>query len=342
MFKEMEDVFTIAEISCNHGGDFTAAVNLIRRAAESGASAVKFQAYTPKTMTINCTNRHFMIQHPEWGGQTLYELYQKARTPWDWFPALKKEAESKGLIFLCTSFDTTSVDMLEELGVCAHKIASFELIDNELFIHAAVTGKPLILSTGMATLSEIDFAVRTARAAGTTDLLLLRCVSSYPAKPQDMDLNTLMDMKKQYGCPVGVSDHTLGNEVAIASVALGGIVVEKHFINSREFKSYDNFFSTEPSEFADMVNSVKITKEAIGEVRYGPTEEEKKNRIFRRSLFVVKNVKKGDKFTRENVRSIRPSGGLAPVFLNSVDILGSKATMDIQRGTPLDWDMIDN
>jgi pseudaminic acid synthase len=331
-------VFIIAEISANHGQNFNRAVALIKKAKECGADAVKFQAYTPDTLTINADNKYFRIKHPQWGGQTLYELYKKAYTPWKWFKKLKKVADDLGILFFATAFDRTSVDFLEGLNVRFHKISSFELVDLPLIEYVAKTKKTLILSTGMATLSEIKEAVNTARSAGTKEIVLLKCVSSYPARPEEMNLKTIPHMKELFGCPVGLSDHSLGIGVSVCAVALGADVIEKHFILSRKIETPDNFFSIEPRELKELVENIRIAEKALGKVHYEPTEDEKKSRIFRRSLFVVKGIKKGQVFSPENVKSIRPSDGLKPKYIAA--ILGKKAKRDIKKGTPLSWDLI--
>lgn len=335
---ECQPVFVIAEISANHGQNFNRAVALIKKAKECGANAVKFQAYTPDTLTIDCGSRYFRIKHPKWGGQTLYELYQKASTPWEWFKQLKKTADDIGIAFLCTAFDKTSVDLLEELDICAHKISSFELVDLPLIEYAAKTKKPLIMSTGMADVSEIREAVTVARRAGAKEIILLKCVSNYPARPEEMNLRTIPYMKKLFGCPVGLSDHSLGIGASICAVALGADVIEKHFTLSRKIKTADNFFSIEPQELKELVENIRIAEKALGKAQHKLTEDEKKSRIYRRSLFVVKDVKKGQIFSSENVKSIRPSGGLKPSCINTV--LGRKAKVNIERGTPLSWDLL--
>ena len=331
-------VFIIAEVSANHGQEFNRAVSLIKKAKECGADAVKFQAYTPDTMTINIDNEYFRIKHPQWGGQTLYELYKKAYTPWEWFKELKKIAEDTGIIFLCTAFDKTSVDMLEELNICAHKIASFELVDLPLIEYAAKTRKPLIMSTGMADIDEIQEAVDTAKKSGAEEIILLKCVSSYPAEPQEMNLRTIPDMKDRFNCPVGLSDHSLGIGASVCAVVLGAAIIEKHFTLSRKTKTPDSFFSLEPQELKDLVGNIRIAEKALGKVHYGLTEEEKKIAIFRRSLFVVKDVKAGEKVSNENIRSIRPGCGLPTKYIEKV--IGRTFKKDLSKGTPLNWDLI--
>jgi pseudaminic acid synthase len=330
--------YVIAEISANHNQDFGTAVKLIRKAKECGVDAVKFQAYTPDTLTVNVDNKYFRIKHPRWRGQTLYELYKKAYTPWKWFKKLKKVADDLGILFFATAFDKTSVDFLEELDVKLHKISSFELVDLPLIEYAAKTKKPLILSTGMATIKEIEDAVDTARRTGAKKIILLKCVNSYPAKPEEINLRTIPDMKKRFGCPVGLSDHSLGIGAAVCAVALGADVIEKHFTLWRKTKTPDYSFSIEPQELKELVENVRVAEKALGNAQYKLTEDEKKSIIYRRSLFAVENIKKGGFFTEENVKSIRPAYGLRPKYIAT--ILGKKAKRDIKKGTPLGWDLI--
>ncbi len=337
-FKKNKNCFIIAEVSSNHGQDYDRAVSLIKKAKESGVDAVKFQCFTPDSLTIDCDNKYFRIKHPRWGGQTLYELYKKAYTPWTWFKKLKKIADNLGIIFFATSFDKNSVDFLEELGVPLHKIASFELIDLPLIEYIAKTKKPLILSTGMATFDEIKKAVITAKKAGTKNIILLKCVSSYPAKFEEMNLMTIPDMIRKFRLPVGLSDHTLGIISSIAGVSLGAKVIEKHFTLSRKIRTPDSFFSLEPEELRLLTESIRMAERSLGRIHYGLTKEERKNKVFRRSLFVVKNIKKGEVLTGENIKSIRPGYGLHPHCLK--DALGKIAKKDIIRGTPLNWSMV--
>jgi len=332
-FKKLKRCFIIAEASANHNQNLNQAVAMIRKAKECGADAVKFQTYTPDTLTIDVDSRYFRVKHPEWGGQTLYELYSKAYTPWRWFKKLKKVADSEGIIFFSTAYDKTAVDFLEELNVPFHKIASFELVDLSLIEYAAKTRKPLIVSTGMSTYPEIKEAVAAAKRGGAKDIMLLKCVSSYPAKPEEMNLRTIPDMKKRFGVPVGLSDHTLGISTSIAGVTLGASVIEKHFTLSRTIKTPDSFFSIEPGELKDLVDNVRVVETTLGKARYGLTAEEKKNRIFRRSLFAVKDIKKGERFTENSVGSIRPADGLKPKYIKMV--LGKKAKKAIKKGTPI-------
>lgn len=328
----------IAEISANHNQDFSKAVALIRKAKDCGVDAVKFQVYTPDTLTINVDNKYFRIKHPGWKGQNLYKLYKKAYTPWEWLGKLKKVADDLGLLFFATAFDKTGVDFLEELGVKLHKISSFELVDLPLIEYAAKTKKTLVLSTGMATVREIKEAVDTARRAGAKRIVLLKCVNSYPAKPEEMNLRAIPDLKKRFGCPVGLSDHSLGIGASVCAVVLGADMVEKHFTLSRKIKTPDNFFSIEPQELKELVENVRIAEKALGKAQYQLTGDEKKSKIYRRSLFVVKDIKKGQVFSSENIRSIRPAYGLEPKYIAA--ILGKKAKRDIKKGTPLSRDLV--
>jgi len=336
--SDRKPVFIVAEVSANHNQDFKIAAALIKKSKECGADAVKFQVYTPDTLTINADNRYFRIKHPQWGGQTLYELYKKAYTPWRWMGRLKRIADDLGIIFFATVFDKTSVDFLEGLRVPAYKIASFELVDLSLIEYAAKTKKALIMSTGMASLPEVKDAVSAAKNGGAKQVILLKCVSSYPARPDEMNLKTILHMKKLFGCPVGLSDHSLGTDVSVAAAVLGARVIEKHFTLSRKIKTPDSFFSIEPAEFKDLVARIRTVENALGEVRYGSTADEKKNKVFRRSLIVVRSIKKGEPLTNENVNSIRPGYGLPPKNLKLV--LGKKAAQDVPEGTPLRLDMI--
>lgn len=332
-FRGLNRCFIIAEVSANHGQKFDTAVRMIHEAKRCGADAVKFQTYTPDTITLKCDNKYFYIGHSKWKGQTLHELYQKAYTPWDWFGRLKKAADDAGIIFFSAAFDRTAVDLLESLDVPFHKVASFELNDLPLIEYMARTRKPIIMSTGMATVAEIKEAVNTARKAGASEIVLLRCVSSYPAQPKDMNLRTIPDLKKRFKCAVGLSDHSMGPNAAIAAVCVGATVVEKHFILSKKTKTPDSFFSIDPEELKDLIRQVRLTEEMLGKVSYGLSTEEIKNRTFRRSLFAVKDIAKGEVLTEDNVRSIRPAHGLSPRHFKA--ILGKKAKAAIVYGTPL-------
>lgn len=332
-------VYIVAEISANHNQKFDQAVELIKAAKEAGADAIKFQTYTPDTMTIKSDRPEFRIGGGTlWDGKTLYDLYAEAYTPWEWQPKLKEVAANLGLDFFSTAFDPTAVDFLEEIGVLVHKIASFEIVDIPLVEKMARTGKALIISTGMATLGEIEEAVRAARNAGAVQIALLKCTSAYPSPPEEMNLRTIPHLAESFGVPVGLSDHTLGIAVPVAAVALGACIVEKHFTLSRDIPGPDSAFSLEPHEFKAMVEAIRTAEKALGKVHYGVSEREAESRVFRRSLFVVKDMKAGEVFTEENVRSIRPGHGLHPRYLK--EVLGRRATQDISAGTPLTWSMV--
>ena len=332
-------VYIIAEMSANHNQDFNQAVKIIEAAKEAGADAVKLQTYTPDTMTIDCDNEYFQIgKGTLWEGRNLYDLYGEAYTPWEWQPKLKKIANDLGLDLFSTAFDSTAADFLEEMGVPAYKVASFEIVDIPLIEKMARTGKPLIISTGMATLAEIEEAVQAARNAGATQIALLKCTSAYPAPPEEMNLRTIPHLAEAFDVPIGLSDHTLGIAVPVAAVALGACILEKHFTLSRDIPSPDSAFSLEPQEFKEMVDAIRVAEKALGEVQYEVGEKESKSRVFRRSLFVVKDMKAGDVFTEDNVRSIRPAYGLPPKFLK--EVLGRRAACDIKKGTPLKWRLI--
>jgi pseudaminic acid synthase len=332
-------VYIVAELSANHGGSLEKAKQTIRAAAEAGADAIKVQTYRADTVTIDCDNEIFTIKGGTiWDGANLYSLYEQAYTPWEWHGELQQVAHECGLGFFSSPFDNTAVDFLEELNVPCHKVASFELVDLPLLRKIGSTGKPVIMSTGMASKEEIREAVDVLKAAGCGELILLKCTSSYPADPAEANLNTLPDLASEFGCPVGLSDHTMGIAVSVASIALGACLIEKHFTLSRADGGPDSSFSLEPSEFKELVGSVRIAEKSLGEVRYGGTESEEKSKAHRRSLFVVKGVKKGELFTAENVRVIRPANGLHPRELENV--LGKTATQDIVLGTPLSWSLI--
>jgi pseudaminic acid synthase len=332
-------VYIIAELSANHNQDFEQAVQLIKAAKEAGADAIKLQTYTPDTITIDCDNEYFHIgKGTIWEGKNLYELYKEAYTPWEWQPKLKIIAYDLGMDLFSTPFDPTAVDFLEEMGVPAYKVASCELVDIPLIQYIAKTGKPIIMSTGMATLAEIDEAMTATREAGCKEIALLKCTSAYPADPAEMNLRTIPHMAEAFGAPVGLSDHTLGIAVSVAAVALGACIVEKHLTLSRNIPGPDSSFSLEPHEFKAMVDAIRTAEKTLGKVNYEVTEQEAASRVFRRSLFVVKNVKAGDVLTEENIRSIRPGYGLHTRHLRQV--LGKKASRNIKRGEPLDWSVI--
>jgi pseudaminic acid synthase len=331
--------YIIAELSANHRQQFDEAVRLIEKAKEVGADAVKLQTYTPDTLTIKSERPEFQIGGgTPWDGKTLYELYDEAYMPWEWQPKLKKLADDLGIDLFSTPYDKTAVDFLEKMGVPVYKVASFEIVDIPLIEYIASKRKPIIISTGMATLEEIVEAVQAARRAGGTQIALLKCTSAYPAPPEEMNLRTIPDLAKRFRLPVGLSDHTMGIAVPIAAVALGACIVEKHFTLSRSVPSPDSAFSLEPQEFKSMVEAIRTAEEAMGEVRYEVSEQEAKSRAFRRSLFIVKDMKAGDIFTEENVRSIRPGYGLHPRHLK--DVLGRRAARDIKQGTPISWELI--
>ena len=333
-------VFIIAELSANHLQNFDLAVDTIKAIKESGADAVKLQTYTPDTITIDSDNEYFQIkQDTLWDGKTLYELYKEAYTPWEWQPKLKELAEELGLIVFSSPFDRTAVDFLEEMNVPAYKVASFEITDIPLIEYIASKGKPVIISTGISTLSDIEEAVNACKRMGNHQISLLKCTSAYPAPFKEMNLRTIPNLKDTFKAVVGISDHTLGISVPIASVALGAKIIEKHFILDRNMGGPDAAFSLEPEEFRSMVKAVKEVESALGEVSYELTEKIKKSREFSRSLFIVEDVKAGDKLTPENVRSVRPGFWLHPRYLDR--ILGRKAKKDIKKGTPLDWDLVE-
>jgi len=334
-----EPVYIVAEMSANHNHDFDRAVKIIEEAKETGADAVKLQTYTPDTMTIDCDNDYFRIKGTIWGGRTLYDLYRDAYMPWEWQPKLKKVAETMDMDLFSTPFDSTAVDFLEKMNVPAYKVASFEIVDIPLIEKMARTGKPLIISTGMATLAEIEEAVRAARNSGAAEIALLKCTSAYPAPPEEMNLSTIPHLAEAFDVPVGLSDHTLGIAVPVAAIALGAFIIEKHFTLSRDIPGPDSAFSLEPHEFKAMVEAVRTTEKALGIVHYGAGDQEAPSRNFRRSLFVVRDMKAGDIFTPENVRSIRPGHGLHTRHLK--DVIGRHCSRDIERGTPLAWDLVE-
>jgi pseudaminic acid synthase len=331
--------YIIAEMSANHGHSFERALEVVRAAKNAGADAIKLQTYTPDTLTIDCHRPEFMVgKGTLWEGKNLYDLYAEAYTPWEWQPALKKEAERLGMHCFSTPFDDTAVDFLERMEVPAHKIASFELVDVELLKKVASTGKPIIMSTGMATFEEIEEAVQTLRSGGCSQLALLKCTSAYPSLPEDMNLRTISHMAETFGVPVGLSDHTLGIAVPVAAVALGACIIEKHLTLRRSDGGPDAAFSLDPREFCAMVDAVRVAENSLGQISYEITKQEEASRIFRRSLFVVKDMKSGEEFTRDNVRSIRPGSGLPVKALSS--ILGKKARSNIARGTAVTQEII--
>jgi len=334
-------VYCIAEVSANHNQDFAQAARIIEAAKNAGADAVKLQTYTADTITIASDRKEFRIGGGTlWDGRNLHDLYGEAYTPWQWQPRLKKVAEDLGMDLFSSAFDDTAVDFLEKMGVPAHKVASFELVDIPLIQKMARTGKPLIISTGMASAEEIQEALQTARQAGATQIALLKCTSAYPAPAEEMNLRTIPEMARRFGVPVGLSDHTMGVAAAVAAVTLGACIIEKHLTLSRATPGPDSGFSLEPHEFKTMVEAVRTAERALGEVHFGVSENEEASRAFRRSLFVVEDVKRGETFTEGNVRSIRPGYGLHTRHLG--EVLGKRAVRDIERGTPLSWDLVLN
>ena len=334
MADKANTVYIIAELSANHNGSLERARETVRAAAEAGADAIKLQTYTADTLTIDCDNEYFRIRGGTlWDGRTLYDLYKEAYTPWEWHAELKALAEECGLEFFSTPFDAMAVDFLEELGVQRHKVASFELIDIALLRKIGSTGKPVIMSTGMALQDEIHDALDALRETGCPDVSLLKCTSAYPADPKDANLRTIPDMAEKYGCRMGVSDHTMGIAVPVAAVALGACIIEKHFTLSRAEGGADSSFSLEPNEFKEMVEAVRFSEQSLGAICYGGSAGDDQSKVFRRSLFVVKDIEAGEVFTPENIRSIRPGYGLAPKYLNC--ILGKVATCNLNRGEPL-------
>lgn len=330
--------YIIAEMSANHNQDFNQAVEIIKAAKDAGADAIKLQTYTPDTVTIDCNNEYFCIKGTIWEGKNLYELYREAYTPWEWQSELKKIANGLELDFFSTPFDETAVDFLESMDVPIYKVASFEVVDIPLLQKISQTGKPIVMSTGMATLEEIGEAVHTIRKAGGNQIALLKCTSAYPASPEEVNLRTIPHLAQAFGTPVGLSDHTLGIAVPVASVTLGACIIEKHFTLSRKETGPDSAFSLEPSEFKAMVNAVRTAEKAMGKVHYGVSNQEKESLVFRRSLFVVKDMKMGEVFSDENIRSIRPGYGLHTRHL--IDVIGRYAARDIERGTPFKWDLV--
>ncbi len=340
--REISDhssVFVVAELSANHDQDFDKAIKLIEAAKEAGADAIKLQTYTPDTITIDCDNEYFQIkQGTLWDGKTLYQLYKEAYTPWEWQPELKEIAEDLGLICFSTPFDKTAVDFLENMEVPAYKIASFEITDIPLIEYVASKGKPVIISTGIATLQDIEEAVKACKRMGNEQVILLKCTSAYPAPIDEVNLLTIPDMAKRFNTVVGLSDHTLGISVPVSAVALGARVIEKHITLNRSDGGPDATFSLESSEFREMVACIREVEMALGRVSYSISRSAKKSRVFLRSLFAIRDIHEGEELTEENVRSIRPGYGLHPKYLK--DILGKRARCFIKKGTPLSWELI--
>ena len=331
-------VFIIAELSANHGNDIEIAKETIRAAKRTGADAIKIQTYTAETMTIDSDKECFMInQNTAWDGEYLFDLYKRASLPWEWQEELFKVAKEEDIICFSSPFDKTAVDFLEDLNTPIYKIASFEITDVPLIKYAASKGKPMIISTGIADIADIELAIETCRSVGNNDITILKCTSAYPAEPADANLLTIPDIKNRFGVKVGLSDHTMGIESPIVSVALGVVVIEKHFILNKEVGGPDAHFSLDEKEFTEMVSSVRTAELLLGKVDYEMTEKKKGSRHFSRSLFVVENVKEGEELTLENIRSIRPGIGMHPRFLE--DVLGKKFTRTMEKGTPLEEGM---
>jgi pseudaminic acid synthase len=330
----------IAELSGNHNQSLDRAMEIVDLAAEAGAHALKLQTYTADTMTIDFAEREFFISDKNslWQGESLYQLYQKAHTPWEWHKPIFDRCRELGMIGFSTPFDATALDFLESLDVPCHKIASFENIDLPLIARVAQTGKPIIMSTGMATIAEIDEAVRTARDNGCDQLILLQCTSSYPADPSASNLATIPHMRDLFGCPVGLSDHTMGIGAAVASVALGSVVIEKHVTVRRSDGGVDSAFSLEPDELAALVRETKTAAQALGKISYGPGDAEKGSLVFRRSLYITQDVKAGELLTEDNLRAIRPGLGLPPKHISQ--LMGRRVSRDVARGTPASWDLL--
>jgi N-acetylneuraminate synthase len=331
--------YIVAELSANHNQSFEQAVRIVHAAKDAGADAVKLQTYTADTITLRSDKECFRITGGTlWDGRALHDLYQEAFTPWEWQPKLKDIAEQLGMHCFSSAFDETAVDFLEQMNVPVHKVASFELVDIGLIQKMARTGKPLIMSTGMASESEIFEAVDAVRAVGATEIALLKCTSAYPALPEEGNLRTIPELARRFDCPAGLSDHTMGIAVPVAAVALGACIIEKHLCLSRADGGPDSAFSLDPQEFKAMVDAVRTAEKALGSARFGPSTHEAGSRKFRRSLFVAENVKKGEVFTAQNVRSVRPSDGLHPRHLK--EVLGQRAARDIEKGTAFDWTLI--
>ncbi|MDP8213176.1 MAG: pseudaminic acid synthase [Candidatus Zapsychrus exili] len=335
---EDNSTYIIAEMSANHNQDFKSAVKIIESAKKAGADAVKVQTFTPDTITLDCDNKYFRIKGTIWNGQTLYDLYKKAYMPWDWYPRLQKVAKKIDIDFFSSPFDNTAVDFLKKLKAPAYKVASSELIDTNFLKKIALTKKPIIMSTGMATLEEIKKAVKVVRSCGNDKIALLKCTAVYPALPKEMNLKAICELRDRFGVVVGLSDHTLGIEIPVAAVALGASIIEKHLTLSKSDGGVDSGFSLDPKEFKDMVQAVRKTEQALGKVKFGSFGREKNSRNYRRSLFVVKDIKAGDKMTHCNVKSIRPGYGISPDALDKV--IGKKVLRNIKRGIPLSQAML--
>lgn len=340
VISEDSPAFVIAEMSANHLMDFDRAVAIMQAAKDAGADAIKLQTYMPDTITLNCEDPCFQItQGTIWDGTTLYKLYQTAYTPWEWQPKLKEIAQTMGLEFFSSPFDLSSVDFLESMNVSAYKVASFEINDIPLIKKIARTGKPIIMSTGIAYLEDIERALNTCREEGNEQVILLKCTSAYPAPYEEINLRTIPALKQTFDCVTGLSDHTMGSAVAVAGVTLGAKVVEKHLTLRRSDGGADAAFSMEPEEFKEMVDNIRIIEKAVGKITYDLTNKQKKSREHSRSLFVAKDMKAGEVFTPENLRSVRPSCGLHTMYYE--ELLGKKISRDAKLGTPMSWDLVD-
>jgi len=331
-------VYIIAEISANHNQSLQRAIEIVHAASEAGANAVKLQTYTADTITLDSDKDYFRVKGTIWNGMTLHKLYSEAFTPWEWHSEIRAESKKLGMDFFSSPFDSTAVEFLESIDTDAYKIASSEIVDIPLLEKVGATGRPVILSTGMATMAEIDEAVSTLRGAGAVDIVLLKCTAAYPAPPEEMNLKTIPNMAEAFQVPVGLSDHSMGHEVAIAAVALGAVAVEKHLTLKRSDGGPDSAFSMEPVEFGEMVRAIRLVENAMGKVSYAPSESEVIPRKYRRSLFIAEDVKAGEMFTERNVRSVRPGDGLHTRYLGKV--IGKKASRDLEKGTPLAWEDI--
>jgi len=332
--------YLIAEMSANHGRDLKRALSIVRKAKESGADAIKLQTFTADTMTLKSSKPWFKVgEHEIWGGRTLYDIYSEGSTPRKWHKPIKKEADRIGLDCFSTPFDASAVDFLEDIGMPAYKIASFELVDDPLLKRVAHTGKPVILSTGMATFKEIEYALAVLRKGGAEEIALLKCVSSYPAHPSQMNVRTILDMARRFRVPIGLSDHSLGKLAVMTAVSAGASIIEKHFCLDRKKKTLDSFFSMTPGEFKKMVKAIRETEKVLGRPFYGPDEDEQKYLRFRRSIFACRMIKKGDTFSVNNIRVVRPGQGLSPKYF--ARILGTKAQADIDEAEPLKPEIIE-
>jgi len=338
-FKIGKTIFIIAELSANHGQNLDIAIKTIKAAKEAGADAIKLQTYTADTMTLNCDKPYFKLkQNTIWDGRTFYDLYKEAHTPWEWHEKLFNTAREEGLVCFSTPFDNSAVDFLEDLNTPAFKIASFEIFDIPLIEYVASKGKPIIISTGLATLEDIEDAVNACRKKGNNQIALLKCTSSYPAPIEKANIITIPDMKQRFGCVVGLSDHTLGITVPVVSVALGAKIIEKHFIFDKSIGGPDSSFSLDKDEFTVMVKHVREAEKALGEISYELDKKAIENKQLARSIFVVEDITEGEIITSENIRSIRPGYGISPKYYNKV--MGKKANKNLKRGTPLKWEDI--